>query len=277
MFWEDMLCATWMDDWKYSERSFVVVVAAFCHGFFLWGFDGFFLLLDRGWCGSGWRRYKIPRKKKFMNPALKENVDRDRKAINEQIVGTFVVVPLVVYLAYPLLKMRGMTVCDGDSPRAAKICLNVLFQMLICDCLFYWSHRLLHAVPWLYRNVHKQHHEYKGTNVWASEYFSPADMLLQIIPGVVPAVILNVDFFSLMVFTTIREWQTVQSHAGYDLPCDPLNRFIFSGGARRHDFHHTHNTGCYGDWMPFWDYVCGTDREYREYWKTARAEEKRKA
>jgi len=45
----------------------------------------------------------------------------------------------------------------------------------------------------------------------------------------------------------------VQSHGGYDLPLDPLNAWpLFTDGAKRHDFHHSHNAGCYGDWTPFW-------------------------
>ena len=43
---------------------------------------------------------------------------------------------------------------------------------------------------------------------------------------------------------------------------DPCNLF---DGARRHDYHHSHNMGCYGDWFPFWDHACGTDRNYRTY------------
>ena len=135
-----------------------------------------------------------------------------------------------------------------------------------CDTLFYWTHRLLHANGWLYRVVHKQHHEFKATTVWASEYFGIVDMVLNILPGVIPAIAMKSHFMVLMLFTAVRQWQTVQSHAGFDLPFDPLNIAIFSGGARRHDFHHSHNVGCYGDWTPFWDWMCGTDVRYKEYW-----------
>ena len=71
--------------------------------------------------------------------------------------------------------------------------------------------------------------------------------------------------------SAIRGWQTVQSHAGYDLPFDPCNRGPFHGGARRHDFHHSHNHGCYGDWTPFWDWACGTDTAYSAHWDKHRS------
>jgi sterol desaturase/sphingolipid hydroxylase (fatty acid hydroxylase superfamily) len=58
----------------------------------------------------------------------------------------------------------------------------------------------------------------------------------------------------------------VQSHSGFDLPYDPFNRGVFHGGARRHDFHHSHNHGCYADFLPFWDWLCSTDGAYKAYW-----------
>ena len=131
----------------------------------------------------------------------------------------------------------------------------------------------------------------------------------------IPAIVFGSSFRSLLWFTALRQFQTVQSHAGYNLPwcvrvcscvfvcacvCGALvNIFAFSfcqcshdvfffflyffsfffflflhryidpcnlfDGARRHDYHHSHNMGCYGDWFPFWDHACGTDRSYRTY------------
>ena len=54
-------------------------------------------------------------------------------------------------------------------------------------------------------------------------------------------------------------WQTVQSaYRGYDLPYDPFNRGIFHGGARQHDFHHSHNHVCFAEQLIllFWDWLC---------------------
>ena len=35
---------------------------------------------------------------------------------------------------------------------------------------------------------------YKASNIWSSEFFSPVDMVLNILPGVVPAAILGSHF-----------------------------------------------------------------------------------
>ena len=56
----------------------------------------------------------------------------------------------------------------------------------------------------------------------------------------------------------------------FDLPYEPTNRGPFYGAARRHDFHHTHNAGCYADFLPFWDWLCGTDRHFAAFWPPTR-------
>ena len=186
---------------------------------------------------------------------LEKNMLLDWHAIKEQLIGTFVVVPLGVWVLAPVLAWRGTDVCT-HMPDTLHIVVHLVALVLACDTQFYWTHRLLHS-KLLYRSIHKQHHEYKATNVWASEYFGVIDMILNILPGVIPAVLLGSHFSILLMFTVLRQWQTVQSHAGYNLPwwMDPCNIF---DGARRHDFHHSHNMGCYGDWFPFWDQLCGT-------------------
>jgi sterol desaturase/sphingolipid hydroxylase (fatty acid hydroxylase superfamily) len=103
-------------------------------------------------------------------------------------------------------------------------------------------------------------------HVYASEYFGVVDFMLNILPGVLPALLLRSHLAVVLLFTALRQWQTVQSHSGYDLPFDPFNRGPFHGGSRRHDFHHSHNSGCYSDFLPFWDWLCSTDGHYRAYW-----------
>ena len=72
----------------------------------------------------------------------------------------------------------------GPSVSVPSACVHLLGMVIGCDTMFYWVHRLLHDNKWLYRTVHKQHHEFKGTTVWASEYFGVIDMVLNILPGV---------------------------------------------------------------------------------------------
>jgi sterol desaturase/sphingolipid hydroxylase (fatty acid hydroxylase superfamily) len=47
---------------------------------------------------------------------------------------------------------------------------------LFLEASFYWIHRALHH-PTLYKHIHKQHHEYKGTIGFATEYATPAEQV----------------------------------------------------------------------------------------------------
>lgn len=47
-------------------------------------------------------------------------------------------------------------------------------MMLVEDFAFYWSHRMLHT-PYLYKKVHKVHHEFNNTVSIAATYAHPVE------------------------------------------------------------------------------------------------------
>lgn len=52
-------------------------------------------------------------------------------------------------------------------------------MMLVEDFAFYWSHRMLHT-PYLYKKVHKVHHEFNNTVSIAATYAHPVEYFLAI-------------------------------------------------------------------------------------------------
>jgi len=84
-------------------------------------------------------------------------------------------------------------------------------------------------------------------------------------------------------------WETVDAHSGYTLPWSPFryipgflgsrtltplclalsppnNQILTRTISEGHDWHHSHNRGNFGI-LSFWDWICGTDREYRDWLK----------
>lgn len=51
--------------------------------------------------------------------------------------------------------------------------------MMLCeDFSFYWAHRLLHTFPFLYKKVHKIHHEFVNSVSISASYAHPVEYVL---------------------------------------------------------------------------------------------------
>jgi sterol desaturase/sphingolipid hydroxylase (fatty acid hydroxylase superfamily) len=95
--------------------------------------------------------------------------------------------PFLLWLTFPAYRWRGVTMFADIAgtasvsssstkemfPSALTIACHVIVAAFVDDALFYWSHRFLHSWPWLYRTVHKQHHEFKEPSPIATEFAHP--------------------------------------------------------------------------------------------------------
>jgi len=115
------------------------------------------------------------------------------------------------------------------------------------DAHFYWSHRLLHT-PWLYKRVHKEHHEsfnpdpFSGLSMhWAEStiYFSSAIL----ISPIVPLWVFRLLSLGLLIFP-------LEGHWGYGN--------WKSEGSVNHYLHHAKFNWNYGS-SPMWDHLMGTN------------------
>ncbi|KAH3672682.1 hypothetical protein WICMUC_004200 [Wickerhamomyces mucosus] len=69
----------------------------------------------------------------------------------------------------------------------------------------------------------------------------------------------NLHLFTLCVWITLRLFQAVDSHSGYEFPWS-LNNFLpFWSGAEHHDLHHHYFIGNYASSFRWWDYFLDTE------------------
>ncbi|DAZ93383.1 TPA: hypothetical protein N0F65_012440 [Lagenidium giganteum] len=66
----------------------------------------------------------------------------------------------------------------------------------------------------------------------------------------------------MMLWMCLRLMETIDAHSGYQFPWSFTQ---LMDGAKRHDYHHSHNVGMYGGIMLFWDWIFGTDKPYYEH------------
>ena len=118
-----------------------------------------------------------------------------------------------------------------------KCLLQVYLINLIEDFLFYWSHRILHT-PWMYKRVHKKHHEFDHPVAFMSHYAHWFEYIFaSLLPSKISTVLLINDlhiitYFLYFLFSNAR---VIYYHCGYDIPYLPLSFPIFGSKLISHE------------------------------------------
>ena len=238
-----------------------MITALVCHTFYG-------LLEHYDWLSH----YKIPRPPQIV-PDAALRADNYKSYVVEFITGPLAMAALVAINA----PYRIEHVCEPIAllPTAAFIA-GCFF---INETGFYWCHRLLHEVPFLYRTIHKKHHKYIGSISIAAEYAHPAESFFSAaLPLIFLILFVPVNPLIFGVWVVARLLETFEAHSGYCFDGCFLSEWFsltHSGYTIFHDFHHVANKGNYGQGGIFWDYVCGTDGLFREKMAAAGARQKK--
>lgn len=182
----------------------------------------------------------------------------------------FAVTPLLLYLfVYDAYVYMGMKI-DYASWQATPwitIFRDLFISLVLNDTGFYWSHRALHS-PFLYKRIHKQHHQFKAPVPEASEWAHPVeDIFGNILPTLAGCFLMGSHLYLVAFWLWLRLWKTLDAHSGYNLPFPLSIWHCLPGmlGSEMHDFHHESKEGmnsCFGAMTTFWDVVCGTDKAF---------------
>ncbi len=133
------------------------------------------------------------------------------------------------------------------------ILLSIVLFILWTDCAIYWIHRWLHTFPWLYKNIHKEHHVWIIPTPWAAIAFHPLDGWAQEVPYLMfPFFFPLQKHLYIVLYIFILSW-TVSIHDRVNLSEHPA-----INTAAHHDVHHRKYNFNYGQYFTFWDRVGGT-------------------
>lgn len=213
-------------------------------------------------------KYKIQGPDAFPEPGLVN------ECIKDNFVGHLIVTPLAAYFGFPLFQSFGMTV-SGSLPSAFTIVRDFVVCTAINDTLFYWVHRALHHKS-VYKYIHKKHHEVKTPiGIFSKHAHTVEDIFANTIPVILGPFLLGTHCYFFWFWLCVRLLDAVDAHSGYNFPYNPFHMFPFQGGAEWHDFHHSHNNGCFCSSTKFWDWIAGTDKPYLEYCAKKQAESKK--
>jgi len=176
-------------------------------------------------------------------------------------------VPGCVYTKTILFPHRSMSFSIDDWPTQWELFVGVMAVVYVSEFGFYWTHRIMHAYPKLYQ-FHKFHHQYNQNNVLSAQYFHPIDFVFSIAaPVIATNTIIRPHGVTQLVAGLWIFTANLDDHLGYAFPWSPVRWFPFSAGTDAHEFHHSHNKGCFGSKLSIWDSAFGTDRAYNEWRK----------
>jgi sterol desaturase/sphingolipid hydroxylase (fatty acid hydroxylase superfamily) len=133
-------------------------------------------------------------------------------------------------------------------------------MLIIHDCYFYWTHRLMHH-PKLFRIFHVVHHKSTNPSPWASFSFNPAEAIVESAIIYVFAFTIPVHFYHLLGFLFFMTAYNVYGHLGYELYPPNFNRHSIGkwlNTSVNHNMHHQYFHGNYGLYFTFWDKLMGT-------------------
>jgi len=252
----DYLSTSWQQAVKesgYSELFIFIIGTMLVHSVVFWGMNGvLFFFYSYNMFPECRIQGKESPKKSLTQECLKHC-----------LINHFIVAPITLYFGFPIMKAAGMSV-SGPLPSLFVFLRDFVICVIANDTLFYWGHRLLHH-PSIYKYVHKQHHEFKINTGISSEYAHPVEHLFSNLVPVAGNLLMGSHVLVFWVWLVIRIGEIVDTHSGYEFKYSPYSMFKWQGGADRHEFHHSHNTGCFGSFTIFWDQICGTDEKYNQY------------
>jgi sterol desaturase/sphingolipid hydroxylase (fatty acid hydroxylase superfamily) len=126
--------------------------------------------------------------------------------------------------------------------------IEIFIFALMLDLVFYILHRICHHNRWLFKNVHKEHHEWIITMTAGALDMSMPDFFLTIIVPTYTSLLINTSIVSMTIGIILATLFIVFSHCGYHIPYVNTNK---------HDIHHIYYVYNYSS---IWDYALGTSR-----------------
>jgi sterol desaturase/sphingolipid hydroxylase (fatty acid hydroxylase superfamily) len=169
-----------------------------------------------------------------------------------------------------------------------------LCGIYICfDSIYYFIHRFVHETPVLYKSIHKRHHDLLPVDVFLTARAEIVENVLFSTPGLLlwSYLVLNLQTpnvwtILIPVVSILHDFSIV--HSGYYdsfylYIVNPLSFIVqytvgSRGMASRHENHHNLFTKNYAPFLPWFDRIFGTGKEFdHTHWNITYASEQLKA
>ncbi|KAI0919861.1 C-4 sterol methyl oxidase [Taiwanofungus camphoratus] len=184
----------------------------------------------------------------------------------------------MIWFFHPMAEMFNMSTWQVPFPSWKLMVPQVASFFVFEDMFHYFAHQALHWGP-LYKHIHKLHHKYSAPFGLAAEFAHPAEVMI-LGTGTIAGPLLycyfrrDLHIFTMYIWITLRLFQAVDAHSGYDFPWSLQHIVPFWSGAEHHDFHHMAFVNNFSTSFRWCDRLFGTDDKYRQYRERMRAMKK---
>lgn len=132
---------------------------------------------------------------------------------------------------------------------------SVLLSLALTETLVYWIHRALHT-DLLFHRLHRPHHSFRVNTPWVAMAFHPLDSFLQALPHHLCAFLFPVHAgVYLTMVTAVSVWAISIHDQRSVLRLRGVNH------TDHHTVHHWESDHNFGQYLTFWDKLCGTWRD----------------
>lgn len=131
--------------------------------------------------------------------------------------------------------------------------------LILSDLGFYLAHRIVHAVPWLWR-FHAVHHSSEQLDWLATYRVHPVDQVFNSAVITMPALTLGFSPGPLLAYALIYRWHAILLHSNVAFSLGPLGRLIAT--PHYHHWHHADEAQAhdrnFGGQLVVWDRLFDT-------------------
>jgi len=150
-------------------------------------------------------------------------------------------------------------IIDINKTSIAHIVIPVFIIFIIDDIFFYFVHRLIHVNKFLYKKIHRIHHEANMPIAIDYIYAHPLEWMVGYIGPFIGILLYGgISIYTFWLYLIIRNMHEIFIHSGINSSSFLYKIIPFAADNKHHDLHHEKYNCNYASTFTFWDRVFKT-------------------